>query len=138
MAPRETRMDFYRLSVGVAGFLAGIMFAAMSMLIRFYEGMEHGELLIALTAIDCVLFTLYAFGSVKLASVRSADAGHYATFVHWIGTVATWLFLAAVPSLVLQVSYVGSLIVAAVVVTLVVTYHIMVLRGGGADSGSAG
>lgn len=131
-------MDFYRMSVGVAGFLAGIMFAAMSMLIRFYGDMEHGEALIVLAAVDCVLFTLYAFGSVKLASVRSADADHFVVFVHWIGTFATWLFLAAVPLLVLQVSLAGFVIVAAVEAALVVAYHIMVLGGGDAGEGDAG
>lgn len=136
MAPRETRMDFYRLSVGVAGFLAGIMFAAMSMLIRFYVDMAHGELLIVLTAIDCMLFTLSAFGSARLATVRSADTGPFAVFVHWIGTLAMWLFLAIVPLLVLQVSLTGSVIVAAVEAALVAAYHAMVLRGGdeGADN----
>ena len=127
-------MDFYRLSVGVAGFLAGIMFAAMSMLIRFYEGMAHGELLIVLTAIDCVLFTLYAFGSVQLASVKSADAGRFAAFVHRIGSSAMWLFLAIVPILVLQVTLVGSLAVAAAEAVLVALYCYMVRRAADADS----
>ena len=134
MAPRETRMDFYRLSVGVAGFLAGIMFAAMSMLIRFYEGMAHGELLIVLTAIDCVLFTLYAFGSVQLASVKSADAGRFAAFVHRIGSSAMWLFLAIVPILVLQVTLVGFLAVAAAEAVLVALYCYVVRRAEDADS----
>lgn len=127
-------MDFYRLSVGVAGFLAGIMFAAMSMLIRFYEGMAHGELLIALTAIDCVLFTLYAFGSVQLASVKSADAGRFAAFVHRIGSSAMWLFLAIVPILVLQVTLVGFLAVAAAEAVLVALYCYVVRRAADADS----
>ena len=127
-------MDFYRLSVGVAGFLAGIMFAAMSMLIRFYEGMAHGELLIALTAIDCVLFTLYAFGSVQLASVKSADAGRFAAFVHRIGSSAMWLFLAIVPILVLQVTLVGFLAVAAAEAVLVALYCYVVRRAKDADS----
>lgn len=127
-------MDFYRLSVGVAGFLAGIMFAAMSMLIRFYEGMAHGELLIVLTAIDCVLFTLYAFGSVQLASVKSADAGRFAAFVHRIGSSAMWLFLAIVPILVLQVTLVGFLAVAAAEAVLVALYCYVVRRAEDADS----
>ena len=127
-------MDFYRLSVGVAGFLAGIMFAAMSMLIRFYEGMAHGELLIALTAIDCILFTLYAFGSVQLASVKSADAGRFAAFVHRIGSFAMWLFLAIVPILVLQVTLVGFLAVAAAEAVLVALYCYVVRRAEDADS----
>ena len=127
-------MDFYRLSVGVAGFLAGIMFAAMSMLIRFYEGMAHGELLIALTAIDCILFTLSAFGSAKLATVRSADTGPFAKFVHLIGTLAMWLFLAIVPLLVLQVTLVGFLAVAATEAVLVALYCYVVRRAADADS----
>lgn len=127
-------MDFYRLSVGVAGFLAGIMFAAMSMLISFYGDMEHGEALIALTAIDCVLFTLYAFGSVQLASVKSADAGRFAAFVHRIGSSAMWLFLAIVPILVLQVTLVGFLAVAAAEAVLVALYCYVVRRAKDADS----
>lgn len=135
MAPRETRIEFYRLNVGVAGFLAGIMFAAMSMLIRYFEGMQYGDLLVALTAVNCTLFTLFAFGSVKLASVKNGDTGHFASFVQRVGTLAMWLFLVIVPLLVLQVTYVGSVAVSAVVAVLVTLYiYTDRVRGrGGAD-----
>lgn len=129
-------MDFYRLSVGVAGFLAGIMFAAMSMLIRFYGDMAHGEALIVLTSVDCVLFTLFAFGSVRLASVKSSDGGPFAGFIKLVGMLAMLLFLLIVPFLVLQVTFIGFLVVAAVVVALVVAYHIMVWKGGDTSAGN--
>ena len=135
MAPREIQTDFYRLNVGVAGFLAGIMFAAMSMLIRFYGDMEHGELLIILTAIDCVLFTLYAFGSVQLASARSAGAGRFAELVRWIGSLAMWLFLAVVPFLVLQVTFNGFLAVIVVEAILVALYYALREDTAADDSG---
>lgn len=135
MAPGETRTDFHRLNVGVAGFLAGIMFAAMSMLIRFFGDMEYGELLVTLTAVDCMLFTLFAFGSVKLASVRSSDAGLFTMFVKRIGSLAMWLFLVIVPLLVLQVSLAGFAVVVAIEIILVALYHIcMAQKVGGADS----
>lgn len=138
MAQRETRTDFYRLNVGVAGFLAGIMFAAMSMLIKFYEDMEHGELLIVFAAVDCLLFTLFAFGSVRLGSVKSADAGPFAKFIKFLGTSAMVLFLATVPLLVLQVTFAGFVVVTAAVVILAAIYHIMVWRARDADAGNAG
>ena len=138
MAQRETRMDFYRLNVGAAGFLAGIMFAAMSMLIRFYEDMTHGELLIVLTSVDCLLFTLFAFGSVRLGSVKSADADPFAKFIKLLGMFAMPLFLATMPLLVLQVTFAGFVVVTAAVVILVAIYHSMVWRAGDADAGNAG
>lgn len=135
MAPGETRTDFHRLNVGVAGFLAGIMFAAMSMLIRFFGDMEYGEILVTLTALDCMLFTLFAFGSVRLASVRSSDTGPFAMFVKRIGSPAMWLFLAIVPLLVLQVSQAGSAVVAAAEILLVALYYkYMAQKVGSADS----
>lgn len=133
MAPRETRIEFYRLNVGVAGFLAGIMFAAMSMLIGSFEGMKYGDILVALTAVDCVLFTLFAFGSVKLASVRGEDAGHFALFVQKVGEIAMWLFLVIVPLLTLQVTHVGFVAVLAVEAVFVALY-IHMGRGRGRDS----
>ena len=133
MAPRETRIEFYRLNVGMAGFLAGIMFAAMSMLIGSFEDMDHGDWLVALTAVDCVLFTLFAFGSVKLASVRSEDTGRFASFIQRVGTLAMWLFLAIVPLLVFQVTHVGSAAVLAAEVALVALY-VHAGRGRGRDS----
>ena len=91
--------------------------------------MAHGETLVALTAVDCVLFTLFAFGSVTLASTGSADVGYFAVLVRWIGSVATWLFLVIIPFLVIQVTYIGFLVVLAVEIILVATYYIGIIKG---------
>ena len=107
---KEDISNFYGHSVSTTSFLAGITFATMVLLIDFGKDLVYKEPLITATAIVSMLFIISTLGMMRVASNQIAENDVFTKFAKYTGGIAFLIFMGVIPSLLIQISFFGGLV----------------------------
>jgi hypothetical protein len=135
---REKSTDhkkFYEQAIPVSGFLGGLTFTAMTVLIQSKDkfsspitifpllSLDYYQILIAAMAVISVLFITSAVGMINIASgIRSK--GTYVTTMDLLMTLGFYGLLIFLPMIVIPFSVIG----AAIVITIEIIYITIFVR----------
>jgi len=109
-----SNINFYGFGVGTTGFLAGITFATMVLLIQFESQLGFLDILITATAIISVLFIVSTLGMMRVASGQVDEKGIFSQFTSYIGSIAFLIFMGILPAILIQITFWGGILVIAI------------------------
>jgi len=118
----STTNSFYSNALGVTGFLGGITFASMVLIMQITENLPLKEFLITGTAIISVFFIVSTIGMVHVASDPKKAGEPFAKFTQNLATIGFFGIMLVLPFLVYSFTNIGAYVLAIVESGIIIAY----------------
>jgi len=102
---------FHGHAQNVTGFLGGITFAAMVLLVESNDKISNADILITMTALSSMLFIFSTIGMIRVASGVNKIDSEFARLTEWLAVAGFIIFMLVLPLVVLQFSLAGGILV---------------------------
>ncbi len=123
----STNNSFHSYALGVTGFLGGITFATMVLIMQIHSEIEYSEWLITGTALVSVLFIISTIGMVHVAYNEKKAGENFANFIKNLATLGFFGLMIVLPFLVLPFSTGGAIMLT--VIEGIIGYFFVTKRG---------
>jgi len=113
---------FHALGVNATGFLGGITFATMILIIGLPTKLQYSEIIISATAIVSVLFIMATLGMMRVASGIVSENTDFSKYMEGFAGAGFWGLMAILPAIVLQFSVVGGIVIIFTEAVLIIIF----------------
>lgn len=118
----STTNSFHSNALGVTGFLGGITFTTMVLIMQITEDLPLKEFLITGTAIVSVLLIVSTIGMVHVAFNPKKAGENFAKFLQTLATVGFFGITLMLPFLVHPFTEIGAYVLVIVEIVIIITY----------------
>lgn len=132
--------SFHEYSLSVTGFLGGITFAAMVLIIESQDkynynipyGIPYPQLLITGTAIISIFFIISTVGAIRIASGEKKPKDSFSRFNTMVADAGLYgLIIALLPGLILPFSFYGAVVTFATGMVLIFAHRVLDFKSNG-------
>lgn len=114
--------SFHSYALSVTGFLGGITFASMILLMQIQDQFEYGEWLITGTAIVSVFFIISTVGMVHIASNQKEAGKKFTYLMQNMANFGFFGLMALLPFILFPFSHGGAIILAVIETIVIVLF----------------
>jgi len=118
----STTNSFHSNALGVTGFLGGITFATMVLIMQITEDLPLKEFLITGTAIVSIFFIVSTIGMVHVAFNPKKAGENFAKFTQNLATIGFFGIMVILPFLVYPFTNIGAYVLVVVEVGIIIAY----------------